>query len=126
MCKETWKGIDVSFECLFNSYKSFLVLPPNIWPSRSFLAFQIIVFYFPAQIGLLGNTKTAYGYYNSIFGSISIHLFNLAFLAKCVAFLVFTALKLKNNEIMKELTSNDPKNMKKILKSQYSTLWPLS
>ena len=51
----------------------------------------------------------------SFFGNISIHLSNLVFLAKFAAFLAFIALKLKNNEIRIKLTSNDPKNMKKIL-----------
>ena len=111
------KGIDISFKYLYTLYKSFFVLPSNIWPSRSVLAFKIVEFDFPAQIGLLGIIKTATGYYKSIFGNLSIHLSNLAFLAKCAAFLAFIALKLKNNEIMKELTSNDPKNMKKIFKS---------
>ena len=89
------------------------------------MAFKRPNFHLSALFGVKGDYKSSSGSYESVFGSITFCICNLAFPATLAAFLAFMALKLKNNKITALLTPNKPKTTKKSKTFTFLALWPL-
>ena len=93
--KQSWKVMKMWLKPF---YVTFVYLS-IFWPSGHNLAFKKFVRTLDSQIDLFGSIIIMYEWYETNFEFFDVLLCDLAFLAKGVAFLALTTLKLQNTEI---------------------------
>ena len=89
------------------------------------LALKRPKFHLSALFWIKGSYRSSSECYESIFGSITFCICNLAFPATLEAFLAFMALKLISYKLTALLTPIKPKTTKKIMILTFLALWPL-
>ena len=134
--QENWK-IHKSFVKRFESYfyhhstslKLFFQFLRKYWPSRYVLAFKRLAWSLDSQIDLFGSMIIMYEFYESNLDYFDVLFCNLGFLAKDVAFLALTTLKLQNTDITWLEIPNGPNDKEKSLifctQALWRSKWPL-